>query len=202
MEFGVQFFPDVGPQEKSGAAYFSDALALAEEADGLGFTHVRIVEHYFHQPSEAGSQRTLCWRKADSNHRSQGERDGRSVLRAARPNCGEFARDSLLEGAGFEPSVPGCKRVIPFWRREAGKGHGDDTRRSRDGEYSNPAPSTGENLTRSIRAPKILPSRLRVASRGGRDAPQNGTPATDIRVEMAAGWPFAAAQATNWLRAA
>jgi hypothetical protein len=56
-----------------------------------------------------------------------------------------------------------CKRVVPFWRREAGKGHGGDTRRSRDGEYSNPAPSTGENLTRSIRAPKILPSRLRVA---------------------------------------
>jgi alkanesulfonate monooxygenase SsuD/methylene tetrahydromethanopterin reductase-like flavin-dependent oxidoreductase (luciferase family) len=48
MEFGVQFFPDVRPQEKSGAAYFSDALALAEEADGLGFTHIRIVEHYFH----------------------------------------------------------------------------------------------------------------------------------------------------------
>ena len=51
--------------------------------------------------------------------------------------------------------------MIPFWRREAGKGHGDDTRRFRDGEYSNPAPSTGENLTRSIRAPKILRSRLR-----------------------------------------
>jgi alkanesulfonate monooxygenase SsuD/methylene tetrahydromethanopterin reductase-like flavin-dependent oxidoreductase (luciferase family) len=48
MEFGVQFFPDVRPQEKSGAAYFSDALALAEEADRLGFTHIRIVEHYFH----------------------------------------------------------------------------------------------------------------------------------------------------------
>jgi len=44
MEFGVQFFPDVWPQEKSGAAYFSDALALAEEADRLGFKHIRIVE--------------------------------------------------------------------------------------------------------------------------------------------------------------
>ena len=48
MEFGIQFFPDVTPQEKSGAVYFSDALALAEEADGLGFKHIRIVEHYFH----------------------------------------------------------------------------------------------------------------------------------------------------------
>ena len=42
MEFGVQFFPDVRPQEKSGAAYFSDAVALAEEADELGFTHILI----------------------------------------------------------------------------------------------------------------------------------------------------------------
>ncbi|HEV2301370.1 MAG TPA: LLM class flavin-dependent oxidoreductase [Stellaceae bacterium] len=48
MEFGVQFFPDVRPEEKSGAEYFHDALALAEEADALGFTHIRIVEHYFH----------------------------------------------------------------------------------------------------------------------------------------------------------
>ena len=44
MEFGVQFFPDVRPQEKSGAAYFRDAFALAAEADGLGFTHIPIVE--------------------------------------------------------------------------------------------------------------------------------------------------------------
>jgi alkanesulfonate monooxygenase SsuD/methylene tetrahydromethanopterin reductase-like flavin-dependent oxidoreductase (luciferase family) len=48
MEFGVQFFPDVKPEEKSAAEYFHDALALAAEADALGFTHIRIVEHYFH----------------------------------------------------------------------------------------------------------------------------------------------------------
>ena len=48
MQFGVQFFPDVRPEEKSGEAYFSEALDLAEEADRLGYTHVRIVEHYFH----------------------------------------------------------------------------------------------------------------------------------------------------------
>src|SRR5260221_10335974 len=48
MQFGVQFFPDVKPEEKSGEAYFREALDLAEEADRLGFTHIRIVEHYFH----------------------------------------------------------------------------------------------------------------------------------------------------------
>src|SRR5215212_1125146 len=48
MQFGVQFFPDVKPEEKSGEAYFREALDLAEEADRLGFSHIRIVEHYFH----------------------------------------------------------------------------------------------------------------------------------------------------------
>src|SRR5436309_6265964 len=48
MQFGVQFFPDVRPEEKSAKAYFTEALDLAEEADRLGYTHIRIVEHYFH----------------------------------------------------------------------------------------------------------------------------------------------------------
>jgi alkanesulfonate monooxygenase SsuD/methylene tetrahydromethanopterin reductase-like flavin-dependent oxidoreductase (luciferase family) len=48
VEFGVQFFPDVRPQERSGQDYFADALALSEEAETLGYTHIRIVEHYFH----------------------------------------------------------------------------------------------------------------------------------------------------------
>src|SRR6266478_702164 len=48
LQFGVQFFPDVKPEQKSGAAYFQEALLLAEEAEKLGFAHIRIVEHYFH----------------------------------------------------------------------------------------------------------------------------------------------------------
>src|SRR5246500_6031029 len=48
MRFGLQFFPDVRPDQKSGADYFRDALSLVEEADELGFSHIRIVEHYFH----------------------------------------------------------------------------------------------------------------------------------------------------------
>src|SRR5689334_20008020 len=48
MQFGVQFFPDVKPEQKAGAEYFREALTLAEEAENLGFTHIRIVEHYFH----------------------------------------------------------------------------------------------------------------------------------------------------------
>src|SRR5260370_13226801 len=48
MLFGVQFFPDVRPEEKSAEAYFQEALDLAEEADRIGFSYIRIVEHYFH----------------------------------------------------------------------------------------------------------------------------------------------------------
>ena len=58
MEFGVQFLPDVKPEQKSGAQYFDEALVLAEEAERLGFTHIRIVEHYFHY--YGGSARTRC----------------------------------------------------------------------------------------------------------------------------------------------
>src|SRR5579862_1585477 len=48
MQFGIQFFPDVTPAQKSAETYFQEALDLAEEADRLGYTHIRIVEHYFH----------------------------------------------------------------------------------------------------------------------------------------------------------
>jgi alkanesulfonate monooxygenase SsuD/methylene tetrahydromethanopterin reductase-like flavin-dependent oxidoreductase (luciferase family) len=48
MEFGIQFFPDVGPAERSGAQYWQDALELVALCDELGYSHVRTVEHYFH----------------------------------------------------------------------------------------------------------------------------------------------------------
>jgi alkanesulfonate monooxygenase SsuD/methylene tetrahydromethanopterin reductase-like flavin-dependent oxidoreductase (luciferase family) len=47
MEFGIQFFPAVGPGETSAEAYWQDALALVAECDALGYSHVRTVEHYF-----------------------------------------------------------------------------------------------------------------------------------------------------------
>lgn len=47
MEFGIQFFPDVAPAEKSGAQYFAEALKLVELCDAYGYTNVRTVEHYF-----------------------------------------------------------------------------------------------------------------------------------------------------------
>src|ERR1700733_9432039 len=48
MEFGIQFFPDVGPQDKAPDVYFNECLALVDLVDRYGYSHVRIVEHYFH----------------------------------------------------------------------------------------------------------------------------------------------------------
>jgi alkanesulfonate monooxygenase SsuD/methylene tetrahydromethanopterin reductase-like flavin-dependent oxidoreductase (luciferase family) len=48
VEFGVQFFPSVGPGQKSAEHYWSEALHLTQRAEQLGFANVRTVEHYFH----------------------------------------------------------------------------------------------------------------------------------------------------------
>lgn len=48
MKFGLQFFPDVSPDEKSAMQYWQECLDLAALADELGYAHVRTVEHYFH----------------------------------------------------------------------------------------------------------------------------------------------------------
>src|SRR5215467_5396956 len=47
MEVGINFFPDVGPEEKGADVYFDECLRLVSQADELGFDHIRIVEHYF-----------------------------------------------------------------------------------------------------------------------------------------------------------
>jgi alkanesulfonate monooxygenase SsuD/methylene tetrahydromethanopterin reductase-like flavin-dependent oxidoreductase (luciferase family) len=47
MQFGVQFFPCFRPDEKDPAEYFAQCLQVAAEAEALGFTHARSVEHYF-----------------------------------------------------------------------------------------------------------------------------------------------------------
>ena len=47
MEFGIQFFPDVGPEDKPAHVYFDECMRLCELCDPYGYTHIRTVEHYF-----------------------------------------------------------------------------------------------------------------------------------------------------------
>jgi len=58
MKFGVQFFPDVKPDQKSGAQYFNEALVLAEEGERLGFTHIASSSIIF--TITAVTARTRC----------------------------------------------------------------------------------------------------------------------------------------------
>src|ERR1700685_2921438 len=48
MQVGIQFFPDIGPAEKSARDYWQEALTLVGLCDRYGYSHVRTVEHYFH----------------------------------------------------------------------------------------------------------------------------------------------------------
>jgi alkanesulfonate monooxygenase SsuD/methylene tetrahydromethanopterin reductase-like flavin-dependent oxidoreductase (luciferase family) len=48
MQFGLNFFPCVGPEQKSAEQYFREAMHLCGLTDDLGYTHIRQVEHYFH----------------------------------------------------------------------------------------------------------------------------------------------------------
>ena len=47
MQVGIQFFPDVGPTEKSARDYWQDALQLVGLVDRYDYSHVRTIEHYF-----------------------------------------------------------------------------------------------------------------------------------------------------------
>lgn len=47
MQVGIQFFPDVGPEQKSARDYWQEALKLVALVDRYHYCHVRTVEHYF-----------------------------------------------------------------------------------------------------------------------------------------------------------
>ena len=47
MKFGIQFFPDVGPEQKKADQYWEECLHLTSLADQFGYTHIRTVEHHF-----------------------------------------------------------------------------------------------------------------------------------------------------------
>jgi len=46
MEFGISFLPDRAPENGSPVAYYDDALDLSVSAEQLGYTYVKMTEHY------------------------------------------------------------------------------------------------------------------------------------------------------------
>ena len=68
MDFGIQFFPSVGPETTPASQYFAEALRLTEQSETLGFTNVRTVEHYFHHYGGYSPNPAALPRRRGSSH--------------------------------------------------------------------------------------------------------------------------------------
>src|SRR2546423_299415 len=133
MQFGVQFFPDVKPEEKSGEAYFREALDLAEKADRLGFTHIRIVEHYFHYYGGSSTNPTVFLAAA-----AQRTRQARLVTGAVLPAfnnplklAGEIAMLDAISGGRLD--VGFARAFLPHEFRRFGISPDESVARFREG---------------------------------------------------------------------
>jgi alkanesulfonate monooxygenase SsuD/methylene tetrahydromethanopterin reductase-like flavin-dependent oxidoreductase (luciferase family) len=133
MQFGVQFFPDVRPEERSAEAYFRDALNLSEEADRLGFSHIRIVEHYFHYYGGYSPNPIVFLAAA-----AQRTRQARLVTGAVLPAfnnplklAGEIAMLDALSGGRLD--VGFARAFLPHEFRRFGRSPDESVARFREG---------------------------------------------------------------------
>jgi alkanesulfonate monooxygenase SsuD/methylene tetrahydromethanopterin reductase-like flavin-dependent oxidoreductase (luciferase family) len=109
MEFGMQFFPDVGPDQKSGAQYFDECLRLVDLVDPYGWGHVRTVEHYF-QPYGGYSPNPLVFLAAAA----QRTRHARLITGAVLPI---FNHPLKLAGEiGMVDAISGGRLEVGFAR--------------------------------------------------------------------------------------
>ncbi|PHQ52437.1 hypothetical protein BLA24_06535 [Streptomyces cinnamoneus] len=46
MQFGISLLPDVEPETRSPVDYYRDVLAMSRLAEELGYSHVKMTEHY------------------------------------------------------------------------------------------------------------------------------------------------------------
>ncbi|BBJ46359.1 luciferase [Streptomyces antimycoticus] len=49
MKVGLNFLPTVGPGEMPAERFYDEIIELSELADRLSFSHVKLVEHHFHE---------------------------------------------------------------------------------------------------------------------------------------------------------
>src|SRR5215475_9227294 len=147
MQFGVQFFPSVGPAQKSAQDYFSESLALAEEAETLGFTHARTVEHYF-EPYGGYTPNPIVFLSA----LSQRTRRARLVTGAVLPVfnhplklAGEIGMLDALSGGRLD--VGFARAFLPHEYRRFGRSPDESVARFREGIEQVELLLTRENIT-------------------------------------------------------
>jgi alkanesulfonate monooxygenase SsuD/methylene tetrahydromethanopterin reductase-like flavin-dependent oxidoreductase (luciferase family) len=147
VQFGVQFFPDVKPEQKAGAEYFSEALTLAEHAEKLGFTHIRIVEHYFHYYGGYSPNPMLFLAAA-----AQRTRRSRLVTGAVLPVfnhplklAGEIGMLDAISGGRLD--VGFARAFLPHEFRRFGRSPDESVARFREGMEQVELLLTQENVT-------------------------------------------------------
>lgn len=151
MQFGVQFFPDVRPEEKSAEIYFRESLDLAEAADRLGFRHIRIVEHYFH-PYGGYSPNPIVFLAAAA----QRTRQARLVTGAVLPAfnnplklAGEIAMLDAISGGRLD--VGFARAFLPHEFRRFGVSPNESVARYREGIEQIDLLLTHENVSHAGR---------------------------------------------------
>ncbi|HEX3860908.1 MAG TPA: LLM class flavin-dependent oxidoreductase [Stellaceae bacterium] len=147
MQFGVQFFPDVTPAQKSATTYFREALDLAEEADRLGYTHIRIVEHYFHYYGGYSPNPIVFLAAA-----AQRTRQARLVTGAVLPAfnhplklAGEIAMLDAISGGRLD--VGFARAFLPHEFRRFDRSPDESVARFREGVEQVDLLLTGENVS-------------------------------------------------------
>ena len=147
MQCGVQFFPDVRPEEKSAEAYFAEALDLAEEADRLGYGHIRIVEHYFHYYGGYSPNPIVFLAAA-----AQRTRRARLVTGAVLPAfnhplklAGEIAMLDAISGGRLD--VGFARAFLPHEFRRFGRSPDESVARYREGIEQIDLLLTGESVS-------------------------------------------------------
>jgi alkanesulfonate monooxygenase SsuD/methylene tetrahydromethanopterin reductase-like flavin-dependent oxidoreductase (luciferase family) len=147
MEFGLQFFPDVAPEQKAAAEYFEEALILAEGAEKVGFTHIRIVEHYFH-PYGGYSPNPMLFLAAAA----QRTRHARLVTGAVLPAfnhplklAGEIGMLDAISGGRLD--VGFARAFLPHEFRRFGRSPDESVARFREGIEQVELLLTHENVT-------------------------------------------------------
>ena len=155
MEFGVQFFPDVKPENISAAQYFNDALTLAQESEELGFIHIRIVEHYFHYYGGYSPNPMLFLAAA-----AQRTRRARLVTGAVLPVfnhplklAGEIGMLDAISGGRLD--VGFARAFLPHEFRRFGRSPDESVARFREGIEQVELLLTRENVTHHGRFHRI-----------------------------------------------
>lgn len=147
MQFGIQFFPDVKPEQKSAEDYFAEALSLAEDADRLGFGHIRIVEHYFHYYGGYSPNPIVFLAAA-----AQRTRRARLVTGAVLPVfnhplklAGEIGMLDAISGGRLD--VGFARAFLPHEFRRFGRSPDESVARFREGLEQVALLLSGENVT-------------------------------------------------------